>query len=183
MMRHVILALAATLFCYESAIGQDVRVADEFEIEASVDLVWNAFTTTEGLQSWLAPLADIDFRVGGEWRANYAKDGKLGDETTIENTILCHDPQRKLSIKATGFPKGFEFENAAKETWSIFYFEKVSDTKTKITIVGLGYNDTEPSKKMRAHFKPANEYSMNRLKAALEKKAPDNEASKKQINN
>jgi len=59
---------------------------------------------------------------------------KLGDVTTIENTILCYDPKRMLSIKATAFPEGFEFVDAAKETWSIFYFAKVSDSKTKITV-------------------------------------------------
>ncbi len=69
--------------------------------------------------------------------------------------------------------KGFEFVEAAKETWSIFYFERVSDSKTKIAIVGLGYTDSEQSKKMRAFFKPANKYSMDQLKAALEKKNDD----------
>lgn len=120
----------------------------------------------------MAPLADIDFRVGGKWRANYNKDGQLGDATTIENTILCYDPKRMLAIKATGFPEGFEFVEAAKETWSIFYFARTSDTKTKITIVGLGYTNSEQSRKMRAFFKPANKYSMGQLKAALETKAP-----------
>ena len=171
-MQNVILAVTVALFINTTAIAQDDRIVDEFEIQASVDEVWNAFTTTEGLKSWVAPLADIDFRVGGKWRATYNKLGKLGDATTIENTILCYDPKRMLSIKATGFPEGFEFVEAAKETWSIFYFTKVSDSKTKIEIVGLGYTDSEQSKKMRAFFKPANEYSMEKLKAALEKKSP-----------
>ena len=132
------------------------------------DEVWRAFTTTEGLKSWAAPLANIDFRVGGKWRANYNKDGKLGDKSTIENTILCFDPQRMIALKATGFPEGFEFVDAAKDTWSIFYFSPVDEARTKITIVGLGYNDSEQSQKMRSFFKPANEYSINQLRAALE---------------
>jgi len=173
MLRNATLAAISALFICASALGQDNRIVDEFEIEANVDDVWSAFTTTEGLKSWVAPLADIDFRVGGKWRANYNKDGKLGDATTIENTILCYDPKRMLSIKATTFPEGFEFVEAARETWSVFYFAKVSDSKTKITIVGLGYSDSEQSKKMRAFFKPANKYSMDQLKAALEKKAPE----------
>ena len=169
-MRNAFLAVAAALLVCTSVVGQDDRVVDEYEIEANVDDVWNAFTTTDGLKSWVAPLADIDFRVGGKWRANYNKDGVLGDETTIENTILCYDPKRMLSMKATRFPQGFEFVDAAKETWSVFYFTKISDSKTKVTIVGLGYNDSEQSRKMRAFFKPANQYSMNQLKAALANK-------------
>ena len=170
-MQNAILALAAAFFICTSVCAQDDdRVVDEFEIEANIDDVWHAFTTTDGLKSWAAPLADIDFRVGGKWRANYNKDGKLGDETTIENTILSYDPKRMLSLKATGFPKGFGFVDAAKHTWSIFYFSRMSESKTKITIIGLGYTDSEQSKKMRAFFKPANKYSMDQLKAALEKK-------------
>jgi hypothetical protein len=72
--------------------------------------------------------------------------------------------------------------DAAKETWSIFYFAKVSDSKTKITIVGLGYNDSEQSVKMRAFFKPANKYSMDQLKAALEKKTPEKIVPEKKNN-
>ncbi|MDA7950187.1 MAG: hypothetical protein MPJ24_01770 [Pirellulaceae bacterium] len=58
---------------------------------------------------------------------------------------------------------------AAKKTWSIFYFTPVTDTKTKITIVGLGYDDSEQSQKMLAFFKPANKFSMEQLNAALKK--------------
>lgn len=165
---------SALIFC-GSAFGQDNRTTDEFEIEASIDNVWNAFTTTEGLKSWVAPLADIDFRVGGKWRANYNENGELGDASTIENTILCYDPKRMLSMKATGFPEGFEFAEAAKETWSVFYFSKVTDTKTRITIVGLGYTDTEQSRKLREFFKPANKYSMDQLKLALEEQNSDDD--------
>ncbi len=110
--------------------------------------------------------------MGGKWRANDNNAGSLGDETTIENTILCYDPKRMLSIKPTGFPRGFEFVAAAKETWSVFYFTKISDSKTKIAIVGLGYTDSEQSMKMGVFFKPANQYAVDQLKAALETKMP-----------
>jgi len=150
-------------------VAQETREVFEVEIDASVDDIWNAFTTTKGLQSWVAPLADIGFRVGGKWRANYNKDGELGDADTIENTILCYEPKRMISLKATGFPEGFKFEDAAKKTWSVFYFAPVTATQTKITIVGLGYDDSEQSQKMLAFFKPANKYSMDQLAAAMKK--------------
>ncbi|MEO1523972.1 MAG: SRPBCC domain-containing protein [Planctomycetota bacterium] len=167
-MRLLILALVFVCCISRASRADDHRVVDEFEIEASVDDVWAAFTTTEGLKSWVAPLAEIDFRVGGKWRANYSEGGTLGDANTIENTILCFDPKRMLSIKATGFPENFPFKEVAKKTWSVFYFDSLGDSKTKITIVGLGYDDSEASQKMRAFFKPANKYSMDKLKSALE---------------
>ncbi len=168
MMPYKIALLMLALLVCSSVFGQDNRVVAHFEVEASIDDVWNAFTTTQGLKSWVAPLADIDLRIGGKWRANYNKDGHLGDATTIENTILSYDSKRMLSLKATKFPDGFAFEEVAKNTWSVFYFSTISETKTKITIVGLGYDDSEQSQKMKSFFKPANEYSMEQLKAALQ---------------
>jgi uncharacterized protein YndB with AHSA1/START domain len=171
MIRQLLFGLTASLVLVPSAFSQDdMREEFEVDVNASVADIWQAFTTTEGLKSWVAPLADIDFKVGGKWRANYNKEGKLGDASTIENTILCYDPMRMISIKATGFPEGFEFEDAAKDMWSVFYFIPVSDSKTTIRVVGLGYNDSEQSKKMRAYFETANKYSMDQLIAALEKK-------------
>lgn len=175
MLRTTAIFFALCLSLNSVSNGEETREVYEVEIEASVDDVWWAFSTTKGLQSWVAPLADIDFKVGGKWRANYNKEGKLGDETTIENTILAYDPKRMISIKATGFPKNFPFREAAKNTWSVFYFTPISDNKTKMTVVGLGYNDTEESKQMRSYFKTANAYSAKQLQAALKKKSDSND--------
>lgn len=168
MSRLVVILLAYLLILGGSLHAEEKRVEQVFEIEASLDSVWCAFTTTEGLRSWVAPVAEVDFRIGGKWRANYSDGGKLGDENTIENTILSYDPHRMLSLKATKFPKGFEYEQAAMKTWSIFYFTALSESQTKVTIVGLGYDDTEESMKLQAFFRPANEFSIAQLKKALE---------------
>jgi len=117
----------------------------------------------------MAPLVEIELAVGGKMKANYNAKGKIGDETTIENTILSFDPKRMLSLKATGFPKGFPFEDAAKATWSVFYFTELPSSRTKITVVGLGYTDDEQSKKMRSFFATANKHSLDKLKDALKK--------------
>ena len=43
----------------------------EITIVAPLQEVWNAFTTTEGLKSFVAPVASIDLKVGGIWEASY----------------------------------------------------------------------------------------------------------------
>lgn len=168
------LLVLMTALMLSTARAEEPREVFHVEIDASIDDIWHAFTTSEGLQSWVAPLADIDFKVGGKWRTTYNANGKLGDDSTIENTILSYDPKKMITLKATGFPKGFIFEAAAKDAWSVFYFSALSATKTKITVVGLGYNDTELSQKMRAFFQSANQYSMDQLKLAMKKKNSDN---------
>ena len=101
---------------------------------------------------WLAPLVEIDFAIGGKIRSNYNPNGKIGDATTIENTILSFDPKRMISLRPTKFPVGFPFVEAAKKEWTVFYFQKISSTRTKVTLVGLGYTDDEQSRKLREFF-------------------------------
>ena len=154
------------------AVAHEPRDVFAIEIDSGIDEVWVAFTTTAGIQSWVAPLAEIDFKVGGKWRANYNSEGELGDSTTIENTILAYDPMRMIALKATTFPEGFAFVEAAKETWTVFYFSSVSKLRTKITVVGLGYTDSAESQKMLSFFDEANEYSLKELEKALRENNP-----------
>ena len=72
-----------------------------------------------------------------------------------------------LSLKATGFPKGFPFAKAAKDTWTVFHFSPTSESRTTIRVVGLGYTDSEESQKLRSFFKVANKHSLDQLNAAL----------------
>ena len=71
MSRIFSVAFSVAVFSMSTAAADDARQVVEMEIDASLDSVWNAFTTTEGVKSWVAPLADIDFRIGGKWSANY----------------------------------------------------------------------------------------------------------------
>lgn len=164
------------LFLCAAATADDDRVVYETEIDADIRAVWTAFTTKEGLQAWMAPLVELDLSVGGKLRANYNPQGELGDSNTIENTILSFDPQHMLSLKATKFPQGFPFEAAAKETWSVFYFAELPSSRTRITVVGLGYTDSEPSRLMRSFFATANQHSLDKLNQALKQQAANRRA-------
>jgi len=157
--------------CASLAAGEikDSRAVYETEINASIGDVWKAFTTQEGLRSWMAPLVEIDLAVGGKIRSNYNAKGTLGDDTTIENTILCFDPERMIALQVSRVPKGFPFEEEAKGTWSVFYFSELALTRTKLVIVGLGYRDDEMSQKLRSFFATANKYSIDQLKESLVK--------------
>jgi uncharacterized protein YndB with AHSA1/START domain len=166
--------LSLILLVLGSALGQNVGATEETRavyeavVEASVEDVWQAFTTPKMLEQWMAPLVDIDLTVGGKLRSNYNPEGTLADAGAIENTILSYDPGRMLSLKATKFPEGFPFVEAASKTWSVFYFDELSKAQTKITIVGLGYSNTEESVKLREFFAVGNHELIEKLKGILQ---------------
>ena len=43
----------------------------EVTVPAQLPEVWKAFTTSEGLSTWLTPGAVVDLREGGEWTAHF----------------------------------------------------------------------------------------------------------------
>ena len=167
----ILVIATLTFFGVPLVKADDSRVVQSFEIDAGINEVWKAFTTKEGTKLWWAPLVEIDdFAVGGIIRSNYNSKGKVGDATTIENTILSFDPHRMISIRPTKFPAGFPFVEAAKKQWTVFYFQKVSPKRTQITLVGLGYTGDQQSRQLREFFIAGNKLSIAKLKAALEKK-------------
>lgn len=144
--------------------ADDSRLVNEAIIEASIDDVWEAWTTKKGIESWMVAHADIELKVGGKMRTHYDPNGVLGDPNSIENTILCYDPKRMLSIKATKTPEKFPFKKAIEGMWTMIYLEELGPKRTKVTTVGLGFTNDPESQKMREFFKAGNAQTLEQLR-------------------
>jgi len=142
---------------------ETAAITHEGVVNATLEEVYTAWTTSEGLKSWLAPHAEIELRIGGLMRTNYNPDGRLGDEQTIENTILSYEPMGMLSIKVKRTPAGFPFPNANKSMWTNMYFEPAGPDQTLIRIVGLGFTSDEESQRMRVFFNEGNAITLKQL--------------------
>jgi uncharacterized protein YndB with AHSA1/START domain len=150
--------------CVSVARGEDLPpVVSEAVINAPVQRVWAAFTTKDGIASWMAPHAEIDLRVGGKMLTNYNAAGSIGDPGTIENTILSFEPLRMLSIKATKPPESFPFRKSIESMWSVVYFEPLPGDRTRVRAVGMGYGTDEESQKLRAFFERGNALTLQSL--------------------
>ncbi len=134
-------------------------------VSAPVDEVWAAFTTKDGVESWMVPLAAIDLRDGGALRTHYDPNGTIGDANTIENTYLAIVPQRLLAFRCTKAPEGVWFKDLIADTWSIVTFEELAARSTRVTIVGVGYTDDPDSQRMREFFQSGNQQVMDALAA------------------
>jgi uncharacterized protein YndB with AHSA1/START domain len=133
------------------------------DVNASLDEAWSAFTTKAGIESWMVPMADIDLNVGGKMRTNYHPNGQLGDENTIENAILSFEPRRMLSIKATKAPTNVPHADALQSMWTVIYFDALGARRTRVRVVGLGFGDDEPSRKLREFFDRGNAVTLKKL--------------------
>lgn len=163
-MKPLIIAVTLTCVLLGGASAQDIApIVHEGVVDAPLNQVWTAFSTTEGLRSWLAPHAEIDLRVGGIMRTNYNASGKLGDPATIENTILSFEPHRMISIRVSRAPENFPFPNAVYHMWTVVYFDAISPNQTGIREVSLGFTTDPESQRMRAFFQKGNATTLSQL--------------------
>jgi len=160
-----IAAWSASFAAASTAHADDERVVTEVVVEASVDDVWGAWTTKQGMESWMVAHAEIELKVGGKMLTHYNPNGQIGDPNTIENTILSFEPNRMLSIKATKPPENFPFKEALRDMWTVLLFEPLGANRTRVRVVSMGFRDTEESRKMRQHFEAGNAWTMKKLQA------------------
>jgi len=156
-------AVGAMLTVVQAAVGQTTPLVSEGVVAGPVEKVWAAFTTAEGLKSWMVPHAEFDLSIGGKMRTNYSKEGTLGDAGTIENTILAYEPLRMLTIKTTRAPEKFPFKQAIEKMWTVMYFEPLGPDRTRLRVVGMGFTEEEESQKMRKHFEWGNAWTLRKL--------------------
>src|SRR5712691_385216 len=92
------LALIVTSACAQEpvkAVAADDKVLVlEVTVPAPLNAVWEAFTSSAGLSTWLTPGAVVDLKEGGEWTAHFPG-GSTGG-----GTILSFVPEKELVLSA-----------------------------------------------------------------------------------
>ena len=103
----------------------------EVTVPAPLDSVWDAFTTSDGLSTWLTPGAVVELRKGGEWTAHFPG-GKTGG-----GTILDFTPKRELIVAALA-PEQFPSVRAERTT-AAFRFRAIDSHTTEVRLVQTGW--------------------------------------------
>jgi uncharacterized protein YndB with AHSA1/START domain len=110
------------------------KLVIEMEVPAPLHEVWQAFTTSSGLSTWLTPGATVDLRVGGEWTAHFPN-GSTGG-----GTIVSFVPEKELVIAAMA-PDKFPHVRADR-TRATFQFEpRGNSTIVRLTQTGWKSGD------------------------------------------
>lgn len=93
----------------------------EVAVRAPPAAVWEAFSTSAGLSSWLAPNAVVELRKGGDWMVHFPG-GSSGGGTIIdfvpmkEITIAALAPDTFPTVRAERTRARFEFEAKGDST-------------------------------------------------------------------
>lgn len=134
-------------------------------VNTSAEELWKTFTTVEGWTSTIGVAkTEIDFRLGGTIKSVYDKNATIGDDSTIINTILAYEPGRMIALKATAPKNAPESIKSICETgWSVIRFEPLTQDRTRLTITGLGYQDTELHNAAYKFFEQGNSWTLKKI--------------------
>lgn len=122
-------ALAATHPVLSPAPAEKALII-EVTVPASPEAVWQAFSTSEGLNTWLAPESKVDLRPGGEWTVGFPG-GSTGG-----GTIISFLPGKELVLAALA-PDRFPTVRAQR-THVVFHFEP-NGTGTLVSLTQTGW--------------------------------------------
>lgn len=133
-------AAAVRTTSYVAADGERV-LRHEVDVDATPAAVWRAFTTSEGLRGFVAPVAAIDFRIGGLWEATYNRAGHLGDPGNILNEVVAYLPERMLTIRIARTPPGFPHPELAKRLWTVIEIQDLGSGHSRVVTSMCGWGE------------------------------------------
>jgi uncharacterized protein YndB with AHSA1/START domain len=91
--------------------------------------VWKAFSTSEGLSSWLAPSVVVDLKPGGDWMV------RLPGGSSAGGTIVSFVPQKEIVISALA-PEKFPTVRAQRTTARFTLEDHGTGTLVRLTQTG-----------------------------------------------
>lgn len=109
--------------------AQEKMMRVEIIVPASRAEVWKAFSTSEGLSTWLAPNSVVQLRPGGEWMVHFSASSSAG------GTIVSFVPQKEIVIAALA-PEQFPTVRAQRTTAKFELEDRGKGTLVRLTQTG-----------------------------------------------
>lgn len=137
-------------------------------VTASPAQVWDAFTTADGYRAWVAPVAAVDLRIGGDIEASYDPAAKIGGPDNIRNRIVAYVPQRLLSFRNVQAPKALPHRELFGDIVTTLEIEDLGAGRSRVSLTSVGYAAGEGFDVLYRHFEWGNAYSLNELNKRFE---------------
>ena len=117
----------------DSGTGKMLRV--EVTVPATRAEVWKAFSTSEGLSTWLAPNAVVDLRPGGDWIVRFPGHSAGVPGSSAGGTIVSFVPLKEIVLSALA-PEKFPTVRAQRTTAKFELEDHGKGTLVRLTQTG-----------------------------------------------
>jgi uncharacterized protein YndB with AHSA1/START domain len=130
---------ATSASCLDQSI--DRQIVATGITPASIERVWEAWTTNEGVTSFFAPAANIEPRVGGAYEIFFDPSAPAGRRGAEGMRILAFDPPRLLSFTWNATPALPRLR--AQQTSVSVHLEALGPEQTRVTLIHGGFGHAE----------------------------------------
>ena len=104
----------------------------EILVEAPPDVVWDAFTTSEGARTFFAPDALIELREGGPYELYFDVDGEEGSRGSEGCVVVSFEETVRLEF-TWNFPPSLPIRNERTRVVVTFQFLPPHSTRVRLT--------------------------------------------------
>jgi uncharacterized protein YndB with AHSA1/START domain len=136
--------------------------------------VWDAFTTTAGYASWAAPVARVDFRLGGEFETSYATNAAIGAPGNIRNEIVAYLPRRMFALRNRQVPPDVPFDaRAFQSLHTVVTFDDLGGGYTRVSVEMPGLKNDPAHEAIAKFFDWGNAATLAALRDRFDKGPTD----------
>jgi uncharacterized protein YndB with AHSA1/START domain len=136
-------------------------IRKEVILPAAADRVWQAWTTEKGVTGFFAPEASVDLAIGGKYEMYFDPKQPKGKQGSEGCRILSFVPSEMLSFT---WNAPLSIPGVRKErTWVVLTFEELTQERTRLSLVHLGWQAGPEWKKALVYFDRAWEIVLGRL--------------------
>jgi uncharacterized protein YndB with AHSA1/START domain len=139
----------------------DRAIYKQVVVDATLAEVWQAWTTTEGVQTFFSPNAGVELRIGGQFEIYFLDDNPYGLKGSENCKILAYLPQRMLSFTWNGPPQFGKLRDI--KTQVNILFEETSPGKVRVDFIQHGWGVGEDWDKLYDYFDKAWGYVLGNL--------------------
>jgi len=146
---------------YEPAAAGGVVLVKERMVHAPAAEVFAAWTTDEGVKTFLAPQALVEARVGGAFEMYFSPDAPRGSRGSEGCTILALEPDTHLAF-TWNFPPllpAIRYEYTRVDLW----LEAVGEDATRVLVKQTGWRSGPEWQQGLQYFEQAWELVLDRL--------------------
>lgn len=153
--------------CARVEPGGERTLCHEIVIAAPAAEVWRLFSTSEDLNSWVAPVAAIDLRVGGTFESSYNPSSRIGAPGNIRNRVVAFAPESLLVLQVAEAPTGFPHPNEVRELTTVIALESIDEAHTRVRVTMLGYREGAAFDALYGFFDRGNALTLEHLRARV----------------
>ena len=131
--------VALTAVAAHGALAAERAIEKSIVVNATVDQVWDAWTTREGIVSFFAPDAKIEPRVGGAFQIYIDPDATPGRKGADDMRYMALQPKKMLSFDWNAPPHLPQAR--AQRTFVVVRIDPVTDKETRVSLYHTGWGD------------------------------------------